>query len=102
MPRLLPVWSDSITLANLSGHPYLHRICYRPALPTVSKALVKSTKTTQRDLFCSKSMHFSCSCLWQKIMSTMLRFLRNPHCVSGTVLGVEEDSSNYTILLASL
>ena len=56
------------------------------SLSTVSNAFVKSTNTVYRGRSCS--MYFSWSCCRQKIMSTVLRFERMPHCVSGTTSGV--------------
>ena len=41
---------------------------------TVSKALVRSIKTTYKSMFCSR--HFSCTWLTEKIMFTVLRYGR--------------------------
>ena len=83
---IIPVCRLSIMVVNISGHPYFLSSCHCPVLPTVSNALVKSTKTIYRGR--SGSMHFSWSCRRQKIMSTVLRFERKPHCVSDTTSGV--------------
>ena len=79
---IIPVCRFSIIVVNFSGHPYFLSSCHSPVLPTVANAFVKLTKTIYRGQSCS--MHFSWSCHRQKIMSTVLRFERNPHCVSGT------------------
>ena len=83
---IIPVCRLSIMVVNFSGHPYFLSSCHSQFLPTVSNAFVKSTKTIYRGRSCS--MHFSWSCRRQKIMSTVLRFERKPHCVSGTNSGV--------------
>ena len=54
---------------------------HRASLLTVSKALVRSMKTENRDMFCS--MHFSWSCLMAKIMSTVLLPGLKPHRACG-------------------
>ena len=73
-------------VVNFSGHPYFLSSSHSLVFPTVSNAFVKSTKTIYRGRSCS--MHFSRSCCRQKIMSTVLRFERKSHCVSGTTFGV--------------
>ena len=73
-------------VVNFSGHPYFLSRCHSPVLLTVLNAFVKSTNSIYRGRSCS--MHFSCSCRRQKIMSTVLLFERKPHCVSGTTSGV--------------
>ena len=83
---IIPVCRLCIMVVNFSGHPYFLRSCHSPVLPTVSNAFVKSTKTIYSGR--SSSMHFSWSCHRQKIMSTVLRFKQNPHCVSSTTSGV--------------
>ena len=61
--------------------PGLARIFHSPSGLTVSKALVRSTKTAYRPMFCS--LHFSCICLSTKIMSTVPLLDLNPHSLSG-------------------
>ena len=83
---IIPACRLSFMVVNFSEHPYFLSSCHSPVLPTVSNTFVKSTKTIYRGRSCS--MHFSWSCCRQKIMSTVLRFERKPHCVSGTTYGV--------------
>ena len=77
---IIPVCSLAIMVVNFSGHPYFLSSSHSPVPSTVLNAFVKSTKTTYIGRSCS--MHFSWSCRRQKIMSTVLRLDRNPHCVS--------------------
>ena len=74
---IIPVCSASIIVVNC---------CHSPVLPTVSNALLKSTNTMYSGRSCS--MHFSCSCRRQNIISTVLRLPLKPHCVYGTTSGV--------------
>ena len=83
---IIPVCSASIIVVNFSGQPYFLSSCHSPVLPTVSNALLKSTNTMYSGWPCS--MHFSCSCRRQNIISTVLRLPLKPHCVSGTTSGV--------------
>ena len=83
---IIPVCSASIIVVNFSRQPYFLRSCHSSVLPTVSNALLKSTNTMYSDRSCS--MHFSCSCRRQNIISTVLRLPLKPHCVSGTTSGV--------------
>ena len=83
---IIPVCSASIIVVNFSGQPYYLSSCHSPVLPTVSNALHKSTNTIHSGRSCSK--HVSCSCRSQNIISTVLRLLLKPHCVSGTTSGV--------------
>ena len=80
---IIPVCSASIIVVNFSGQPYFLSSCHSPVLPTVSNALLKSTNTRYSGRSCS--MHFSCSCRRQNIISTVLRLPLKPHCVSGTI-----------------
>ena len=77
----MPSWKSLIIDMNFGGHPKRSRTVHRASLLTVSKALVKSVKTENRDMFCS--MHFSWSCLMAKIMSTVLFPGLKRHCASG-------------------
>ena len=83
---IIPVCRLSLLVVNFSGHPYFLSSCHSPVLPTVSNAFVKSTKTLYRGRSCF--MQFSWNCCRHKIMSTVLRFERKTHCVSGTTSGV--------------
>ena len=56
----MPSWSDFTTLTNFSGHPSFLSTCQRASRFTVSKAFVRSTKTTYRSWFCSR--HWYCWC----------------------------------------
>ena len=74
-------WKDLMMLRSLGGHPILRRILKRPSLLTRSKAFVRSIKATEGGCLCS--LHFSWSCLSEKIMSTVDLLARKPHCDSG-------------------
>ena len=74
-------WKDLMMLRSLGGHPILGKILKRPSLLTRSKASVRSMKALKSDCLCS--LHFSWSCLSQKIMSTVDLLARKPHCDSG-------------------
>ena len=71
------LWKDSRKLRTFGGLPIRGRILKRPSLLTRSKALVKSMKTMKRGCCCS--LHFSCSYLTEKIISTVERWDRKPH-----------------------
>ena len=79
---IIPVRRLSIMAVNFSGHPYFLDSCHSPVLPTGSNAFVKSTKTVQFLLYA-----LSWCCRRQKILSTVFRFERKLHCVSGTTAG---------------
>ena len=96
---IIPICRLSIMVVNFSGCPYFLSICHSPVLQTVSNAFVKSTKTIYKGRSCS--MHFSWSCRRQKIMSTVLRLERKPHCVSGTTSGVMWLESLFSRILAN-
>ena len=83
---IIPVCRLYIMVVNFSGHPYFLSSCHNTVLSTVLNSFVKSTKTIYRGRSCS--MHFSWSCRKQKIMSTVLRFERKSHCVSGSTSGL--------------
>ena len=82
---IILVCSASITVTN-SRQPYFLSSCHSLVLPTVLNALLKSTNTMYSGQSCS--MHFSCSCRRQNIISTVLRLLLKPHFVSRTTSGV--------------
>ena len=65
-----PSWS-------FGGQPIRCKMSNRPSQLTMSKAFVRSIKAMKRGLCCSQ--HFSCSCLREKIISTVDRFGRKPH-----------------------
>ena len=54
------------------------------SLFTESNALVRSINDKQRSRPCS--LHFSCTCRADKIMSVVPRPGLKPHCVSGIIL----------------
>ena len=83
---IIPVCSASIIFVNFSGQPYFLSTCHSLVFPTVLNALPKSTNTMYSG--CSCSVHFSCSCWRQNIISAVLRFPLKPHCVSRTTSGV--------------
>ena len=97
---IIPVCSASIIVVNFSGQPYFFSSCHSPVLPTVSNALLKSTNTMYSGRSCS--MHFSCSCRRQNIISTVLRLPLKPHCVSGTTSGVRWVDSLLRRILAKI
>ena len=74
-------WKDLMMLRSLGGHPILGRILKRPSLLTRSKAIVRSMKAMKSG--CLSSLHFSWSCLSEKIMSTVDLLARKPHYDSG-------------------
>ena len=55
-----------MVLRSLGGHSILGRILKRPSLLTRSKAFVRSMKATKSGCLCS--LHFSWSCLREKII----------------------------------
>ena len=59
----------------------------RPVLPTVVKALVRSMKSRYRSCLCS--IHFSCSCLTAKTISTVPLFRRKPNWLLETTLSTK-------------
>ncbi|KAK2172389.1 hypothetical protein NP493_966g00002 [Ridgeia piscesae] len=81
---IIPVCSASIIIVNFSWHPYILSSCHSPVVPTISNALLKSTNTMYSGQSCS--MHFSCSCRRQNIMSTVLWLPLKPHCIVSSVL----------------
>ena len=97
---IIPVCSASIIVVNFSGQPYFFSSCHSPVLPTVSNALLKSANTMYSGRSCS--MHFSCSCQRQNIISTVLRLPLKPHCVSGTTSGVRWVDSLLRRILAKI
>ena len=66
---IIPVCRVSIIVVNFSGHPCFLSSCHGPVLPIVSNALLISTNNNGR----SCSVHFSCSCRRQNIISMVLR-----------------------------
>ena len=97
---IIPVCSASIIVVNFSGHPYFLSSCHSPVLPTVSNALLKSTNTIYSGRSCS--MHFSCSCRRQNIISTVPRLPLKPHSVSGTTSGLMWVDSLLSRILAKI
>ena len=83
---IIQVCSALIIVVNFSGQPHFLSSCHSPVLPTVSNALLNSTNTMYSGRSCS--LHFSCSCRRQNIISMVLRLPLKPHCVSGTTSGV--------------
>ena len=67
-------------LKRIGTHPIFNNIANSPSLVTRSKALVRSMKAIYKGTFCS--LHFSCSCRTQQIMSVVKRSDLNPHCDS--------------------
>ena len=94
---IIPECRLSIMLVNFSGHPYFLSSCHSPVLPTVPNSFVKATKRLYSGRSCS--MHFFWSCRRQKIMSTVLRFERKLHCVSGTTSEAESLFSKIQAIL---
>ena len=89
------------TLTNFYGHRSFANMVQSPSRFTVSKAFVRSTKTTYRSWCCSR--HFSWSWHAVKTMSAVPRPKRKPHWLSGKTLSrllgqpVEQDSAqNFT------
>ena len=82
---IIQVCRASIIIVNFSGQPYFLSSCHSPVLPIVSNSLLKSTNTMCSGQSCS--MHFSCGCRRQNIISTVLRLPLKPHCVSRTTPG---------------
>ena len=72
-----PSWKDLMKLRSFGGQPIRCKMSNRPSLLTMSKAFVRSIKAMKRGLCCSQ--HFSCSCLREKIISTIDQFGRKPH-----------------------
>ena len=97
---IILVCRASIIVVNFSGHPYFLSNFHSPVHPTVSNTLLKSTNTTYSGRSCS--VHFSCSCRRQNIISTMLRLPLKPHCVSGTTSGVIWVVSLLRMILAKI
>ena len=71
------LWKHSGKLRNFVGQPITGRILKRASLLTRSKASVTSIKAMKRACCCS--LHFSCSCLTEKVISTVERLDRKPH-----------------------
>merc|ERR1712096_161117 len=71
-------------LKRFGGHPIFNNIANSPSLLTRSKALVRSMKAIYKGTFCS--LHFSCSCRTEKIISVVERLDLNPHWDSGYTL----------------
>ena len=65
------LWKDSRKVRSFGGQPIGGRILKRSSLLTRSKALVKSMKAMKRACCCS--LRFFCSCLTEKIVSTVER-----------------------------
>ena len=83
---IIPVCRISKMVVNFLGQSCFLSSCHSTVLPPVLNAFVKLTNILYKGRSCS--MHFSWSYRRQKIMSTVLRFERKPHCVSGTTSGV--------------
>ena len=64
-------------LKSFGGHPIFNNIANSPSLLTRSKALVRSMKALYKRRF--RSLHFSCSCRTEKIISVVERLDLNPH-----------------------
>ena len=79
----IPLWRKRIRPTNLSGQPNFSNIFQRVDMLTVSKAFDKSMKHWYNRIFCS--LHFSCNCRALKIISTVPRLARKPHCDSGRI-----------------
>ena len=97
---IIPVCSASNIVVNFSGQPYFLSRCLIPVIPTVSNALLKSTNTMYTGR--SYSMHVSCRCRRQNVISTVLRLPLKPHCVSGTTSGVMWADSLLRRILAKI
>ena len=97
---IIPVCRASTIFVNFSGYPYFLSSCHGPVLSTVSNTLLKSTNTMYSGRSCS--LHLSCSCRRQNIISTVLRLPLKPHCVSGTTSGVMWVDSLFTRILAKI
>ncbi|KAK2167436.1 hypothetical protein NP493_1272g00032 [Ridgeia piscesae] len=83
-PAIIPICRASIVVVNFSGHPYFLSSCHTPVQLTVTNALLKSTNTMHNGR--SSSMHFSCNCRRQNIISTVLRLPLKPLCIVTSVL----------------
>ena len=80
----MPSCSCRVMLTNVGGHPSRARHANRESLFTESNALVRSIHAKQRSHPCS--LHFSCTCRAEKIMSVVPRPGLKPHYVSGIIL----------------
>ena len=87
---LMPSCNCRTSAVNFLFQPNFSIICHRPSLQTVSNALVKSMNVIKKSSY--SSWHFSCSWRAEKIMSTVPRPPRKPHCLSGS-----RSFSNWTI-----
>ena len=78
----MSVWKDSIMLCSLGGQPIFVRTLNlkRPSLLIRSNALVRSMKAMYKGICCS--LHFSCNCRREKIMSIVDHSAWKPHCDS--------------------
>ena len=94
----MPSCSCRVMLTNLGGHPSRARHAHRASLFTESNALVRSINARQRSRPCS--LHFSCTCWAEKIMSVVPRPGLKPHCVSGIIWYVT-NLKNHKILQQS-
>ena len=77
-------WNATGMESSISGQPSSLSMLYKPDLLTVSKALVRSMKTTCSGHDCSTL--FSWSCLSENTMSDVLLEGRKPHWLSGRIL----------------
>ena len=75
------VWKYSIMLCSLGGQPIFGGTLNRPSLLTRSNALVRSMKAMYKGIWCS--LHLSCNCRREKIISIVERLAQEPHCDSG-------------------
>ena len=78
----IPLWRERIRPTNLSGQPYFSNIFQRVDLLAVSKAFDKSMKHWYNERFCSLNF---CNRRALKIISTVPRLARKPHCDSGRI-----------------
>ena len=78
------MWKDFTMLKMLGGQPIFYNIANSNSLLIRSKTLVKSMKAIYKGTVCS--LHLSCSCRREKIMSVMKRSDLNHHCDSGYTL----------------
>ena len=80
--HFVSVWKDSIMLCSLGGQQIFGRTLKRPSLLTRSNALVRSMEAMHKGILCC-SLHLSCNCRRNKILSIVDRSARKPHCDSG-------------------
>lgn len=74
------LWKDLMIWRSFGGHTLLGRILKRLSLLTRLNALVRSINAINNDCFCS--LHFTCNCLSENMMSVVDLPAQKPHCDS--------------------